>query len=62
MPSRDFLTRRNGLWARLRALQPGTPDFEATLAELSALIGWSRERVVAGLGLAPEEVRGDREA
>ena len=60
MPSRDFLERRNALWARLRGLTPGTPEFEvgefeATLAELSTLIGWDRERVLAGLGLRPED-------
>ncbi|EYB68423.1 hypothetical protein DEIPH_ctg023orf0002 [Deinococcus phoenicis] len=61
MPSRDFLERRNALWARLRALTPGTPGFDAagfeeTLADLAALTGWSRERVLAGLGLTPAEV------
>ncbi|WP_102125802.1 hypothetical protein [Deinococcus planocerae] len=55
MPSRDFLERRNALWARLRELTPGAPDFEATLTELSTLIGWERERVLAGLGLTPED-------
>lgn len=55
MPSRVFLERRNALWARLRSLPPGTPDFEAVLEELAALTGWSRERVLAGLGLTPEE-------
>ena len=40
MSPRDFLTRRNALWAHLRSLPPGSPEFEATLAELSALIGW----------------------
>ncbi|MBB5233834.1 hypothetical protein [Deinococcus budaensis] len=52
MLSRDFLERRNALWARLRALAPGTPEFEATLGDLAALTGWSRERVLAGLGLS----------
>ncbi|GMA16261.1 hypothetical protein E5F05_08065 [Deinococcus metallilatus] len=55
MPSRAFLERRNALWARLRSLTPGTPDFEATLEELAALTGWNRERVLAGLGLTPAE-------
>jgi hypothetical protein len=50
-PQRDFLVRRNALWARLRALEPTDPDFEAALAELGALIGWDRARVRAGLGL-----------
>lgn len=51
MPPRDFLERRNALWARLRELTPGTPDFEAALAGLSALTGWDRARVLGGLGL-----------
>lgn len=58
MPSRDFLERRNALWARLRALSPGTPGFEAALAELGALIGWPRERVLAGLGLSEQDAPG----
>ncbi|WP_216321739.1 hypothetical protein [Deinococcus aestuarii] len=61
MPPRDFLERRNTLWARLRELTPGTPDFGATLAELSSLIGWERERVLAGLGLTPEDAPPGRE-
>ncbi|MEW6422227.1 MAG: hypothetical protein AB1511_10965 [Deinococcota bacterium] len=55
MPSRAFLERRNALWARLRSLTPGTPDFEAALEELAAFTGWSRERVLAGLGLTSGE-------
>ncbi|WP_019587286.1 hypothetical protein [Deinococcus apachensis] len=55
MPSRDFLERRNALWRRLRSLPPGTPEFEETLAQLSALTGWDRARVLAGLGLAGAE-------
>ncbi|BDP43002.1 hypothetical protein DAETH_29710 [Deinococcus aetherius] len=55
MPSRDFLERRNALWARLRELTPSTAEFEAALAELCALIGWDRERVLAGLGLTPQD-------
>jgi len=55
MPSRDFLERRNALWARLRNLPPSTPDFEATLADLAALTGWTRGQVLAGLGLTEAE-------
>ena len=51
----SFLRRRNALWQQLRQLQPGTPDFEALLLELSALIHWSRERVLAGLGIDDSE-------
>ncbi|WP_425146236.1 hypothetical protein [Deinococcus sp.] len=47
----DFLRRRNALWQRLRESEPGGPDFEQVLAELSALIGWDRSRILAGLGL-----------
>lgn len=47
---RDFLMRRNALWARLRGLEPGDPGFEAALSELSAVTGWDRTRVLAGLG------------
>ncbi|MFN4250047.1 hypothetical protein [Deinococcus sp.] len=49
----DWLRRRNALWQRLRALPPtpGTPEFEATAAELAALTGWDRARILAGLGL-----------
>ena len=49
-----FLRRRNALWQQLRAAEPGTPVFGAVLAELSALIGWDRARVLAGLGLSAE--------
>ena len=61
LPAPGVLRRRNALWQRLRQAQPGSPDFEAAtfealLLELSALIHWSRERVLAGLGLdRPEE-------
>lgn len=57
MPTRDFLLRRNALWQRLRVLPPGTPEFEATVRELSDLTGWDRARVLAGLGLAEPDVR-----
>lgn len=47
------MVRRNALWAKLRGLEPGTA-FEETLAELSALIGWNRARILAGLGLSEQ--------
>lgn len=50
-PDTAFLRRRNDLWQRLRQAEPGTPEFEALLLELSNLIHWPRERVLAGLGL-----------
>ncbi|WP_045233714.1 hypothetical protein [Deinococcus pimensis] len=55
MPTPEFLRRRNALWAELRALPEFTPAFEAKLAELGALIGWPRERILAGLGLHDDE-------
>lgn len=51
MPSRPFLERRNALWRELRTLPPGSPEFEAALNELRALIGWDRAQVLSGLGL-----------
>ncbi|CAM3844373.1 hypothetical protein [Deinococcus frigens] len=65
MPPREFLERRNALWQRLRALSaedglPDDPAFEAALLELSALIGWERQRVLAGLGLSDAPRAGDR--
>jgi len=56
MPDRDFLKRRNALWARLRALPPGSPEFGAALADLAEYVGWSRGKVLAGLGLTEAEV------
>ncbi|MPY66735.1 hypothetical protein F8S09_08530 [Deinococcus sp. SDU3-2] len=55
MPDRDFLKRRNALWARLRALPPGSPEFEVALADLAASVGWTRGQVLAGLGLTEAE-------
>ncbi|UQN05280.1 hypothetical protein [Deinococcus sp. QL22] len=52
---REFLVRRNALWAILRALEPGVA-FEEALAELSALIGWNRARILAGLGLSEQDL------
>lgn len=51
------LRRRNALWRQLRTDEPGTPSFEETLAQLSALTGWDRPRLLAGLGLkgGPDE-------
>jgi hypothetical protein len=37
------------------------PDFEAVLAELSALTGWDRGRVLLGLGLSDPERPGEAE-
>lgn len=45
------LRRRNALWLTLRRAEQGSAEFEAALAQLSGLIGWDRERVLAGLGL-----------
>ncbi|WP_293909525.1 hypothetical protein [Deinococcus sp.] len=54
---RAWLERRNGLWQTLRRHSPGEPGaeeavFRAALEQLETHIGWSRERVLAGLGLA----------
>ncbi|MFC3835381.1 MULTISPECIES: hypothetical protein [Deinococcus] len=51
MAPTDVLRRRNALWQTLRTEPPGTPAFEAALAALCALTGWSVRRVLAGLGL-----------
>ena len=55
MTTGEFLRRRNKLWAELRNSEPGTPEFEERLAELAALIGWPRDKVLAGLGLSEDE-------
>lgn len=47
----DFLRRRNALWQQLRQAEPGTPAFEQRLTQLAELTRWSRERILAGLGL-----------
>lgn len=65
MSSSEFLRRRNALWQRLRALSaqpspPDSPEFEAALLELSALTGWDRARVLAGLGLSEPAPAEDR--
>ncbi|MFB9993671.1 hypothetical protein ACFFLM_17040 [Deinococcus oregonensis] len=49
---REFLEQRNGLWAVLRVLEPGAAAFETKLSELSDLTGWSRARILAGLGFS----------
>ncbi len=46
----DFLKKRNALWAALRLLEPSDPQAEVLIQELMTLIGWSREKVLAGLG------------
>lgn len=45
-----FLRRRNELWRRLRELEPDDEQAEAIITELSGLIGWSREKILEGLG------------
>jgi hypothetical protein len=55
--SPDFLKKRNALWAALRQLEPTDPDTQALLLELEALIGWSRERIFAGLGWILEDTK-----
>jgi hypothetical protein len=47
---REFLERRNALWAALRQLSPTDPRAEQLLQELETMIGWSRDKVLAGLG------------
>ncbi|SEJ45849.1 hypothetical protein SAMN04488058_108120 [Deinococcus reticulitermitis] len=51
---REYLRRRNALWVRLRTLSEASPEFEEVLAELGALTGWDRARLLAGLGLSGE--------
>ncbi|AIZ46006.1 hypothetical protein QR90_14430 [Deinococcus radiopugnans] len=65
MPAREFLERRNALWQRLRDLSaeegwPDSPEFGMALQELCDLIGWDRQRVLAGLGLDETPVQEDR--
>lgn len=54
MPKPIDLRRRNALWRKLRETPYPSPAFEVALAELAALIGWNRARILAGLGLEPE--------
>lgn len=56
MSTVERLKRRNELWRQLRAAAPDTPGFEATLADLRALTGWTRAQVLAGLGFRPADV------
>ena len=46
----DFLKKRNALWAALRRLEPSDCQAERLIQELMTLIGWTREKVLAGLG------------
>lgn len=55
MPKPIDLRRRNSLWRELRETPYRSPEFEAALTELAALIGWDRARILAGLGLEPED-------
>ena len=54
----DYLRRRNALWQQLRQDKPGTPAFEQHLTQLAELTRWSRERILAGLGLSELELSG----
>ncbi len=54
----DFLRRRNALWQQLRQAEPGTPAFEQRLTQLADLTRWSRERILAGLGLSEPGLSG----
>jgi hypothetical protein len=47
---RQFLERRNKLWAALRQLTPDHPEAPALLQELETTIGWTREKILLGLG------------
>lgn len=49
------LRRRNDLWKRLRSLPLHSAEFEAALLDLSALTGWDRARILAGLGWTSAE-------
>ncbi len=51
-----YLRRRNALWQQLRQDEPGTPASEQSLLQLAELTGWSRERILAGLGLSELEL------
>lgn len=62
--TRERLRRRNALWARLRTLseespEGGSPEFEEALAELAALTGWDRARLLAGLGMSEPGAPGE---
>ncbi|GAA4006909.1 hypothetical protein GCM10022631_18170 [Deinococcus rubellus] len=61
--NRAFLERRNALWLVLRQSGPleaqaNAETFEQAFAELSALTGWPRPQILAGLGLSEEDLRG----
>ena len=55
--SLDFLKKRNALWAALRQLEPEDPKCETLLLELEVLIGWSRDKIIAGLGWSLEPTK-----
>lgn len=62
--TRAFLERRNALWQLLRQHSPGEPNadaqvFEQALTELAGLIGWTRPRILAGLGLSAADSLGE---
>ena len=54
--NREFLKKRNALWAALRQLEPDDPKADILLQELEYLIGWSRAKILAGLGW--QDIRG----
>ena len=61
MTERRRLETRNALWQRLRQHTPGEAGaerevFEAALHELETLTGWSRARILAGLGISEAEL------
>lgn len=47
-----FLRQRNDLWRRLRQLEPNDERAEVLIQELSSLTGWSRQKILEGLGWA----------
>jgi predicted site-specific integrase-resolvase len=47
-----FLQQRNDLWRQLRQLEPNDEHAEVLIQELSSLTGWSRQKILEGLGWA----------
>ncbi len=47
-----YLRQRNNLWRQLRQLEPNDKRADALLQELSSLTGWSRQKILDGLGWA----------
>jgi hypothetical protein len=45
-----FLRQRNDFWRRLRQLEPNDEHAEVLIQELSSLTGWSRQKILEGLG------------